>query len=122
MKRKNPIPGSKPFKPGQSGNPLGKRKGTPNSATIIRKWLEVKSKLVDPLTGETTKMSHYDAVVLAQIAKALKADTPAFKELMDRLEGRAMQRIEAEVKNETINVEVSAKRRNEILKAFKNDF
>jgi hypothetical protein len=124
MKKINPIPGSKPFQKDKDPrrNLKGRPKGSPNSATVIRKWLETKGKLVNPVTGELAVMSRYDQVVLAQIARAIKEDTAAFSALMDRMEGKPMQRIEAEIENQNINVEVSAKRRNEILKAFKDGF
>jgi Family of unknown function (DUF5681) len=118
----NSISNLKPFKKGTSGNPAGKKKGTKHAATLIRKFLESKAKLTNSVTGERATMSHFEGVILAQIAKALNSDTQAFNALLDRLEGKPMQRIEAEIESQNVNVEVSAKRRTEILKAFKNEF
>lgn len=77
-----------------SPNPAGKIKGTVSSATIIRKWLEAKEKAKNPLNGKEQKLTQMDIMVLKQLERARKGDTAAFKELLDRMEGKAMQRQE----------------------------
>ena len=63
-----------PWKPGQSGNPAGKPKGTRNRATIYSYWLEQINK--DGVTEA-------DSIVVAMIEKAKQGDVAAAKEAMD---------------------------------------
>lgn len=87
-------PGSSPFKPGQSGNPAGRPKGSRNRSTIIRKWLEVLDKGKNPFTGELEDMDIEDKMTLSQLSKAIEGDTQAYKALMDSAYGQPKQEIE----------------------------
>lgn len=83
MANKNPnTSGLTPFKPGQSGNPAGKLKGTKNLATIIEElenedfgdWAKI------PIKEKATAMaigSPWRAIVYTAIAKAYGGDTHA---------------------------------------------
>jgi hypothetical protein len=71
----------KPWPKGKSGNPTGKPKGARNRATIIREQLELKA--TDGLGGSMS-----DQLVRALIAKALKGDVAAFRELFDGAYGK----------------------------------
>jgi hypothetical protein len=82
------------FKKGQSGNLNGRPKGTLNKSTIIKKFLEAIQKAENPISGKDEDMTIQDRMVLAQIQKALKGDTKAFKELMDGAYGMNKQVIE----------------------------
>jgi hypothetical protein len=82
------------FKPGQSGNPEGKKPGTKNAATIISKWLEAKTKSLNPITQSEEELTQEDIIVLKQLAKARNGDTRAFDTLMDRVFGKAIQSID----------------------------
>jgi len=105
MSKINRIPGNTPFKKGQSGNPAGVKKGTLHASTIIRKWLEAKGPILNPLTGEEITLSYYDGIVLGQISKALKTgDTAAFNSLVDRLEGKARQSLDIESTVKSLDV------------------
>ena len=84
----------KPFKKGQSGNPKGRPKGSLDSATIIRKWLEAKSEYTNPITKKKELGQLFDEVVIGLIAKARKGDARAFEALLDRAEGRVTQKHE----------------------------
>ena len=84
-----------PAKGDPSPNPAGKPKGTLSIKTIIRRWLEAEANEENPVTGEIEKLSQMDLVTLAQLSKAKKGDTQAFSALMDRLEGKPKQSIEA---------------------------
>ena len=81
----------KPFKKGQSGNPNGRPKGSRNRRTIVRKWLEAKEEIKNPITGETELVEQSDIMVLGLIKKARKGDVSAFKELMDSGYGKLME-------------------------------
>jgi len=80
------------FKP---GNTLGGRpKGVKNAATIINKWLEAKTKSLNPITQTEEELTQEDIIVLKQLAKARNGDTRAFDTLMDRVFGKAIQSID----------------------------
>jgi len=90
----------KPAKKGEVRNPKGKPKGTLNSKTIIRKWLEMAAEETNPKTKrkvirrdkDGNPRTYLDAMVMAQIKKAVtKNDTAAFNALLDRLEGKPKQ-------------------------------
>lgn len=83
----------KGFKPGQSGNPKGKPKGTISAKTIIRKWLESEDKMIDPITKKEQKVTVMDVITLALITKARKGDAIAFNALLDRMDGKPKQEV-----------------------------
>lgn len=68
---------------GQSGNPKGRPKGSKNRSTVARKWLEVLERIKNPITGDEEQLSQEDISTLAQIKKARKGDTAAYKALLD---------------------------------------
>ena len=80
----------KPWKPGQSGNPAGRKPGSKNVSTIVRELLEQNAKdsvLGDiPLSDLTNGMptSYVQAMVLVMIQKALEGDVRAVRWLADR--------------------------------------
>lgn len=84
----------KSYKPGQSGNPKGRPKGSKNRSTIARQWLEVNQKLKNPITGQDETMSQEDLMTLALIKKAREGDVSAYKALMDSGYGAPVQQIE----------------------------
>lgn len=75
------------FKKGQSGNPSGRPKGTPNLKTVLTKYLET------PLTRETLlgqkKLPLVDLIALRLIQNAVEGDVKSVKEIFDRVIGRA---------------------------------
>jgi len=75
-------------------NPAGSHKGTMHSKTIIRKWLEAQEKAKNPINGATELLTQLDIITLKQLEKARKGDTIAFKELLDRMEGKARQNVQ----------------------------
>lgn len=85
------------FKPGESGNPAGRPKGSRNRQTIVREMLDAAIHarfndipIIKPVDGET----NFENMVAAQIAKALRGDTTAFKELADSGFGKVKDVIE----------------------------
>lgn len=89
MNTKN-YPNLKPWRKGQSGNPDGRKQGSKNVSTIVRKLLEqnaideilFSSNLNDLAKGKPT--SYAQAMVLAMIKKALEGDVRAVKWLAER--------------------------------------
>ena len=73
----------KPWQPGQSGNPAGRRPGSKNISTIVVELLNEEASsdmLADSGITELvqgTTMSYAKAVVLATIQKALKGNMQA---------------------------------------------
>lgn len=66
----------------------GKKKGSRNRKTILQKWLGIKTRTTNKLTGEMEDLSVYDQIGLALISKALEGDIKAIKEVQDTLHGR----------------------------------
>ncbi|MCA9330079.1 hypothetical protein KDA11_05495 [Candidatus Saccharibacteria bacterium] len=89
MNNKN-YPNLRSWKKGQSGNPNGRKQGSKNVSTIVRKLLEqnavdeilLTTNLTDLAKGQPT--SYAQAMVLAMIKKALEGDVRAVKWLADR--------------------------------------
>lgn len=89
MNNKN-YPNLKSWRKGQSGNPAGRKQGSKNISTIVRKLLEQNavdellssSNLSDLAKGQPT--SYAQAMVLAMIKKALEGDVRAVKWLAER--------------------------------------
>lgn len=85
------------FKKGlPSPNPKGRPVGTLSSRTIIRKWLEAVESSKNPISGVSEKLSQLDIITLKQLEKARKGDTVAFRELLDRMEGKAKETVQHE--------------------------
>jgi len=63
------------FKPGQSGNPKGRPKGTLNLKTDVEQ--ELKEKILISEGGQRHKVSKQRGMVKALTAKALKGDVRA---------------------------------------------
>lgn len=86
-----------PFVKGKSGNPNGRPKGVQNSKTRLLRLLELVTTTKNPVTGELEEFTIAEQLDMKVIAKAMKGDLNAYKELFDRLEGRAKQSTEIEL-------------------------
>jgi len=121
----SPINGQEPppehrFKPGQSGNPKGYRKGQLNLKTILSRWLSVecpKDLIINTKTGQTVRqfletifpganlenVTMYDLMAIRQMQNAIaRGDTKAFQEIADRFEGKAIQTMHMGVSPENV--------------------
>jgi hypothetical protein len=83
-----------PFKPGQSGNPKGRPKGTQNISTRLRRLLDVTENLSNPITEEVEGFSVLEQIDMKLILKAREGDLASIKEVYDRLEGKPKQTVE----------------------------
>lgn len=79
------------FKPGESGNPNGRPKGSRNRSSIVKQWLEVEQKIKNPITGKDELLEQQDIITLSLLKKARDGDVNAFKELMDSAYGKLSQ-------------------------------
>jgi hypothetical protein len=84
------------YKPGQSGNPGGRRKNLISDAT--KEWL----KEVDPKTGKTNAQ----LVSEAQGKKAKKGDTGAYSALRDTSEGKPAQTQQHQIVSGPVKVQL----------------
>jgi hypothetical protein len=89
-----PPPEHSRFKPGQSGNPKGLPKGYVHSSTRLRRLLDLTENLKNPVTGELEGFTVLEQLDMQQIIKARKGDLQAYKEIMDRLEGKSAQSVD----------------------------
>jgi len=67
--------------------------------------MEIEEKADNPLTGQSELLSQMDLIAIAQLIKAKKGDTSTFSAILDRLEGKPKQAVDAlPDKKITINV------------------
>lgn len=85
------------FKPGQSGNPAGRPPGIPNAKTRYQRILNLIEKVKNPVTGEIEDFTVAEIMDMKIMQKARGGDLAAYKEIMDRLEGKAQQNIDMTV-------------------------
>ena len=76
----NSLANLKPFKPGESGNPAGRAKGTSLSDKL--------RDIIEKNEGEVA-----DALVRAAVKAALKGDFRFWQEIINRVEGKVADRV-----------------------------
>jgi hypothetical protein len=75
------------FKPGKSGNPKGRRKGSKNIKTFLREELDRKQWV--NVGGKRRHLTMRQILVLQQLQKAQKGDPKAFRAIMQEDEALA---------------------------------
>jgi hypothetical protein len=88
---------------GEVRNPNGRPKGIPNAKTRYLRLLTLTEKIKNPVTGELEEFSIMEQLDMQMIAKARKGDLNAYKEIMDRLEGKAQQKVDMHLGIEPID-------------------
>lgn len=88
----------KPVKKGQVLNPNGRPKGVPNAKTRYQRILNLVEKVKNPVTGEIEEFTVAEIMDMKMMQKARSGDVRAYKEIMDRLEGKATEHVEMESK------------------------
>lgn len=87
------------FKPGQSGNPKGRPKRGPLSDSIARMLeLQVPKEMIEKANLKRSKAlpkkaTFADLIVFAMVQQALKGNVGAFKEMLNRSEGKTPQHL-----------------------------
>lgn len=107
---RNLPPKEHQFKPGQSGNPAGKPKGTVSFKNSIKKFGAMMMKEINPETGEEELMTLVDIITAQQYKKARKGDTRAFEILKDHIESKPKQGIDLSNTDGTLSKEIVFKR------------
>ncbi|MBO6668018.1 DUF5681 domain-containing protein [Parvibaculum sp.] len=72
------------WKPGQSGNPKGKRKGTKHLSTIVRELAE-RSVVAQDANGERRRLSRAEATLRVAFNKATRGDIRAIQVVLNLL-------------------------------------
>ena len=86
-------PRSSQFKPGQSGNPGGRRKGSRNLKTIVLEVLDSEIELTEG--GRTRRVPTIEALMLRQVQEGLRGHLRAIESLLDRYERHSSHEVEA---------------------------
>lgn len=106
------IDSLKPFAKGKDerrnmeGRPVGAR----SRSTIVKYWLETINKAQNQITGKSEDLSIADQITLAQVAKARKGDTAAYKELMDAAYGKLIEKAEIDHSGNVTSIKVTVKK------------
>lgn len=82
------------------------RKGIPNRATVFKRWLDTKIQIADPTDPKAKKLkvTLLEAAALGQIKSATEGNTSAFKEIMDTLHGKIVEKSEVDLTVSKIEV------------------
>ena len=110
------------FKPGQSGNPAGRQKGSRNLAGLIQE--ELGRTIPVTVDGRRQKQPKGRLLVRLQVDKALKGDTKAFQAVVSlEKAGQAAgsQAPEPAAARDSAD-EIAAERHEEIVRAFLAQF
>jgi hypothetical protein len=99
------------FRPGQSGNPSGRPKGTRNLASDLSE--ELREKIIVTEGGKSRETTKQRAIVKTAVARALKGDMRAITVLIKQIEG-----MEQTTDNETQN-ELLSRDDEQILENFR---
>jgi len=87
----------KPFtKENQPAN-RGRKEGSKNRSTILKKWLLAELDITNPITKDKQRGTVEDEVILALVTKARKGDVIAIKEVLDTMYGKLTDKVQVDV-------------------------
>ena len=100
-----------PPEKGEVRNPYGRPIGSKNTKTILERFLNLEMKQKNPFTQEVEQMTVLELMNLKQIANALEGDLAAFKEIIDRHEGKVIAKTDIttdgkQLQNNDIKIEI----------------
>lgn len=84
------MPVGTPFKPGQSGNPTGRQKGSKSIKAILRELLDMPAMVKDD-DGVEHQVTQLDIICLKLVKMAREGDLSSVDRIFDRLEGKPTQ-------------------------------
>lgn len=80
------------FKPGNRGG--GRPKGSVSIVKVIERMLNEEITIKNPLDKTTVRKSLKEAIATALFVKGINGDVTAIKELLDRIDGKVVQKTE----------------------------
>ena len=87
-----------PPKKGEIRNPKGRPKGQVNISTTLKKMLGSSLKTQNPLTGKESTQTLRMILTRKLMQMAIKGDLKSIKEIFDRVDGKAIQSIDMDIK------------------------
>ena len=112
----------RPFKPGQSGNPLGRPKKENTFSDTARSLMASKDMCITwEINGKkrtlrvTADRNIYYGLVSALIIEGLKGDVRAIRELVNRTEGKPAQAIDINAQVSNVYAKMSSSDRRQFL-------
>jgi len=95
----NPNPKTSHLVPLKRGHKKfgGRKKGTLNQITLLKKLMYENFKLKNPLTDSEEKKPVVEWINLAWIVKAMKGDMRAIELILDRIEGKVPNEVKGKV-------------------------
>ena len=89
------------WKKGQSGNPKGRPKGSKNRSTILKEIAELRTKGIDPVTGEEVWMTNEYRMAMAVIEKVIqKGDAQGLNMVLDSIYGKQKDTVDVNTTEE----------------------
>lgn len=102
----------------------GRKKGSKNFNTLLKKYLDKKVELENPITKQIEKKATIEHVILMLITKSVEGDMPAIKELLNRLLGKSTEKIKFDGKLQSSHLSTEDKIRieNNLKEILKSEF
>ncbi len=97
-----------PWEKGVCPNKNGRPKGAIGLTATLKKMLEIDVTLKNPFTNEKETKLAREWITGALIAKATKGDIPAAREVFDRVEGKAIQKVNTITTLDLSNINLSS--------------
>ncbi len=117
MPNEKSLANLRPKKKGDKCNPgAGRPKGKKNRRTLLKKWLDTKMEIENPVSGEKTEGILEDQVVLALINAAINGDVGAIKEVFDTRYGMKTTKVNPIENSSKINLIVSTELNEKLLR------
>ena len=82
----------------------GRPKGLKNRSTMLRKWIDVYTKIKHPILEVEINVTLEEAISLSLMSKALEGDIQAIKEFNDTLYGKITDKTDITTGGDKINI------------------
>ena len=112
----------KPIKPGEIRNPKGKKPGTKNIKTIIKKYLSQEIVRINPVTKLDENLTIEEHMVLAAIANSMNGEDRPREDILNRYYGKPTESVKIKGSNKpNISDEEKENLLNELTNIIKKD-